>query len=576
MNPAYYSLRIVIIEDLPKPVKNACDALPSAVLSDNAMETVAVRNNYTNGLPMSQSVYKKVGIASLIMMASIFLSRLFGFLRLMIIAYVGGRSGEVDAYQVAFVIPEILNHIIASGFLSITFIPIFSRYLAAGREAYGWKIFSIILSCFGTLLILFMVIGMIFTPEIVTLIARGRTDPAFRLQVIRMTRIILPAQLFFFAGGLFMAVQFAKEKFLIPALAPLFYNLGIIAGGLLLGPKLGMEGFSWGVLLGALVGNFGLQYWGARRIGMRYSPIFDFNHPDLKKYIKLTLPLMLGLTLFFSMEIFMKFFGSYLPPGSIADLEYSLRTVLLLVAFFGQALGVASYPFMARLVAENKLVEMNQLLNDTLRYLSLVIPFSVLLMVLRQEVILMLFQRGKFDAAASGQASVVLIFFLIGSFAFAANTIVPRAYYAMQDTLFPAIYATIAVILSIPLYLAGLNFLGARGIALAASLSAILQVYLLYAFWNKRTQNKGSRDVYVTYLKMFFFSVLLGIFMVGFKLKVLGGIDSTTFSGSLWVAFTTAIVFMGILFLGGYVFRIREISEVIDRFLDKIRNPGAS
>jgi putative peptidoglycan lipid II flippase len=527
-------------------------------------------------LPMSQSVYKKVGIASLIMMASVFLSRLFGFLRLMIIAYVGGRSGEVDAYQVAFVIPEILNHIVASGFLSITFIPIFSRYLAAGREAHGWKVFSIILSCFGTLLILFVVIGMVFAPEIVTLIARGRTDPTFRLQVIRMTRIILPAQFFFFAGGLFMAVQFAKEKFFIPALAPLFYNLGIIAGGLLLGPKLGMEGFSWGVLFGAFVGSFGLQYWGARRIGMRYSPNFDFSHPDLKKYIKLTLPLMLGLTLFFSMEILMKFFGSYLPPGSIADLEYSWRTMLLLVAFFGQALGVASYPFMARLAAENKLAEMNQLLNDTLRYLSLVIPFSVLLMVLRHEVILMLFQRGKFDAAATGQASVVLIFFLVGSFAFAANTIVPRAYYAMQDTLFPAIYGTIAVILSIPLYLAGLNILGARGVALAVSLSGILQVFLLYALWNKRTQNKGSRDVYVTYLKMISLSVLLGIFLAGFKLKALGGIDSATFSGSLWVAFITGIVFTGVMLFGGYVFRIREISEVIDRFRDKLRGQGAS
>ncbi|MGD9079516.1 MAG: murein biosynthesis integral membrane protein MurJ [Desulfobacterales bacterium] len=519
---------------------------------------------------MSKSVYKKVGIASLIMMASVFLSRLFGFFRLMIIAYVGGRSGEVDAYQVAFVIPEILNHIVASGFLSITFIPIFSRYLAADEEKKGWEIFSIILSCFGTLLILLIFIGMIFTPEIVALVARGRTDPVFRLQVIRMTRIILPAQFFFFAGGLFMAVQFAKEKFLIPALAPLFYNLGIIAGGLLLGPKLGMEGFSWGVLLGAFVGNFGLQCWGARRIGMRYSPIFDFSHPDLKKYIKLTLPLMLGLTLFFSMEIFMKFFGSYLPPGGIADLEYSLRTVLLLVAFFGQALGVASYPFMARLIAENKLAEMNQLLNDTLRYLSLVIPFSVLIMVLRNEVILMLFQRGKFDAAATGQASVVLIFFLIGAFAFAANTIVPRGYYAMQDTLFPAIYATIAVIFSIPLYLAGLNILGARGIALAVSLSAIFQVYLLYVFWNRRTKNKGSRAVYVTYLKMFFLSALLGIFMAGFKLKVLGGIDSATFTGSLVVAVITGIVFMGVLFLGGYLLKIKEIKEVIHRVRAKL------
>jgi putative peptidoglycan lipid II flippase len=244
--------------------------------------------------------------------------------------------------------------------------------------------------------------------------------------------------------------------------------------------------------------------------------------------------------------------------------------VLLLVAFFGQAIGVASYPFMARLVAENKLAEMNQLLNDTLRYLSLVIPFSVLIMVLRNEVILMLFQRGKFDAAATGQASVVLIFFLIGAFAFAANTIVPRGYYDMQDTLFPAIYATIAVIFSIPLYLAGLNILGARGIALAVSLSAIFQVYLLYVFWNRRTKNKGSRAVYVTYLKMFFLSALLGIFMAGFKLKVLGGIDSATFTGSLVVAVITGIVFMGVLFLGGYLLKIKEIKEVIHRVRAKL------
>ena len=511
----------------------------------------------------------------MIMMASVFLSRLFGFLRLMVIAYVGGRSAAVDAYQVAFVIPEILNHIVASGFLSITFIPIFSRHLAAGRPDNGWKVFSIVLSCFGLLLILFLVIGMIFVPEIVGLIARGRTDPVFRLQTIRMTRIILPAQFFFFTGGLFMAVQFAKEKFLIPALAPLFYNLGIIAGGLLLGPRLGMEGFSWGVLLGAFVGNFGVQCWGARRVGMRFSPTFDFRHPDLKKYIKLTLPLMLGLTLFFSMEIFMKFFGSYLPPGGIADLEYSLRTVLLLVAFFGQALGVASYPFMARLVAENKLAEMNRLLNDTLRYLSLVIPFSVLLMVIRHEVILILFQRGKFDAAATGQASAVLVFFLAGSFAFAANTIVPRAYYAMQDTLFPAIYGTIAVILSLPLYLAGLTMLGARGIALAVSLSGIFQVFLLYALWNRRTRNRGSRDVYVTYLKMMFLSALLGIFMVGLRSTVLGGMDSSTFSGSIGVALISGVIFSGALLLGGYVFRIKVIREVIDRLGGKLRGRGA-
>jgi putative peptidoglycan lipid II flippase len=520
---------------------------------------------------MSKSLYKKVGIATVIMMASVFLSRIFGFFRMMIIAYIGGRSGDVDAYQVAFVIPEILNHIVASGFLSITFIPIFSEYLAKDQEDQGWKIFSIILTGFGSLLVIFIVIAHIFAPDIVAIIARGRPDPVFRESVTWMTRIIIPAQFFFFVGGLFMAVQFAKEKFLIPALAPLFYNLGIIAGGVLLGSRLGMQGFSWGVLVGAFVGNFALQMWGASKVGMRFSIMFDFKHPDLKKYIKLTLPLMLGLTMFFSIEIFLKFFGSYLPEGSIADLEYGLRTMLLLVAFFGQALGVASYPFMARLVVEDQMQKMNELLNDTLRYLSMVIPFSVLFMVLRHEVILILFQRGKFDADATNHAASVLVFLLVGAFAFAANTIVPRAYYATQDTLFPALYGTVAVLLSIPIYLLGLSMMGAKGVALAASLSAILQVLILYALWNRRSHNKNSRLVYLFYVKVLAISAPLGIFLAWFKSAALYVIDSTTFLGSLLVCMVIGVIFGSLMLGAGYGLKIKEITDLGSRLADKIK-----
>jgi len=515
-------------------------------------------------------MYKKVGIAAVIMMASIFLSRLFGLFRLMVIAYIGGRSADVDAYQVAFVIPEILNHIVASGFLSITFIPIFSRYLSKNQEAQGWRVFSLILTCFGSLLLIFIAIAHVFAPEIAALLARGRPDPVFRENIVRMTRIVLPAQFFFFAGGLFMAVQFAKEKFLIPALAPIIYNVGIIAGGFLLGPRIGMEGFSWGVLGGALIGNFALQWWGAHQAGMNFSVRFEFRHPDLKQYIKLTLPLMLGLTMFFSMEIFKVFFGSYLPAGSIADLEYSLRTALLLVAFFGQAVGVASYPFMARLVVEDKIQQLNELLNTTLRYLSVVIPLSVVLMVLRHEVILILFQRGRFDAAATDQTATVLIFMMVGAFAFAANTIVPRAYYAMQDTLFPAIYGTVAVVLSIPFYLLGLKLMGAGGVALALSLSAILQVLVLYALWNRRTRNRGSQ-VYLFYLKMMVFSVPLGLFLAWFKSRALSSLDSATLSGSILVSLIIGAMFALIMLATGYGLKITEITELANRLRGKLR-----
>ncbi len=514
---------------------------------------------------MSKSDIKKIGIASLIMMFSVFLSRIIGLFREMVVAHIGGAGGAVDAYQIAFIIPEILNHISAGGFLSVTFIPIFSKYLVQDNEDTGWKVFSIILTVFGSLMLVLIAAGMIFTPKLIGIFAPGLTEPSLKADAVRMARIIMPAQFFFFSGGLFTAVQFAKEKFVIPALAPLIYNIGIISGGVLLGPKLGMEGFAWGVLGGAFIGNFALQYRGARQVGLRYKIKFDFFHPDLKKYILITLPLMLGLTMTFSTEFFIRFFGSFLPRGSIAGLNYGIRIVFILVGLSGQAIGVALYPYLARYGTENRMDEMNRLLNHTLRILSLVIPFSVLLMVLRHEVVLLLFQRGKFDTAATEMTSQVLIYLLVGAYAFSAQTIVTRGYYAIQNTVFPAVFGTLAVLFSIPLYLYGIKLMGVRGVALAISISAFIQVALIYGIWNRYSDNKGAKAVYGFILKMVCLSIPMGIFLEWIKTDMLSIINAATFYGSMIVVIVIGIVFAVILMTLGYLFRIEEIKMVINR-----------
>ena len=520
---------------------------------------------------MSKSLSKKVGIASLIMMASVFLSRVIGLFREMVIAHIGGAGASVDAYQVAFVIPDILNHIVASGFMSVTFIPIFSRYLAANREDDGWKVFSTILNCFGCFLVVLIVVAAVLTPQLIALIAPGLKNPGTIASAVRMTRIILPAQLFFFVGGLLMAVQFSKERFFIPALAPLLYNLGIISGGIILGPWIGMEGFAWGVLIGALIGNLLVQFFGVRKTGLQYFFIFDLGHPDLRKYVFLTLPLMIGMTMTFSTEFFFRLFGSYLPQGSIAVLNFGLRIMLILVGLFGQAVGTASFPFLARLVAENKINDMNRLLNHTLRFLALVIPFSVLFMVLRSEVVRIIFQRGKFDTIATALTAEVLMYLLVGAFAFAAYTVVVRGYFASQNTLFPALYGTIVVIVSIPLYLLGMNLLGVRGVALAVSMSGIFQVTVLYALWNKRSNNTGCRSVYSVYLKMIGFAALTGIFLAWVKSVLLDWINSTTFMGSLIICVLTGAVFLIILLGTGYGLKIKEITDMVNRLAEKLK-----
>jgi putative peptidoglycan lipid II flippase len=522
---------------------------------------------------MNQVHYRKIALATLIMTISVFLSRVLGVLRESVLAAVGGASTAMDAYKTAFILPEILNHVLASGFLSITFIPIYSSYLARNDEAGGWRIFSVILTAFGMLLAVLIAMAMGFAPQLLPLLVPGKEDPVFFSQTINMTRIVLPAQLFFFAGGLLMAVQFAKKQFLFPALSPLIYNLGIILGGLLLGPRLGIQGFAWGALAGAFIGSFVLQLVGAFRAGLRFLWCFELNHPDLRRYCLLTLPLMVGLTMTFSTEVFSKFFGSFLPPGGISWIDFAWRVILALVGNFGQAVGMASYPFLASLAAEKRIQEMNQVLNGVLRYLVLVIPLSFLIAILRKEIIRILYERGNFGADDTLMTSVALCGMLVGAVAITAQTVVNRGYYATQNTLVPTLLGSLCVVGCLPVYWIGLKTMGVLGIGLAMSASAVVQVLVLYSAWNRRSANTGSRQVYGFCLKVTLVSLpqSLALFLLHEYLAV--RFDFSSFLGSIF-----SILLFGALFLissafSVWLFKIEEgrlmWAKVMGRFFRK-------
>lgn len=519
----------------------------------------------------ADKTYKKIGIASAIMMGSIFLSRILGIFRESTIAAVGGVQAEVDAYQIAFIIPEILNHIVASGFLSVTFIPIFTHYLSKQKENQGYRVFSNILNIFGLLLICLIGICLIWAPEIVAIAAPGITDPETYNLAVKMTRIIIPAQFFFFTGGLLMAVQFAKEQFFLPALAPLFYNLCIIMGGLVLGPVLGMEGFAWGALAGAFIGNFAIQVYGARKAGARYFYNFTITHPDLYKYIKLTLPLMLGLTMTFSVELLFKVFGSYLNTGSIASMNYAVRIMFVLVGLFGQAVGVASYPYLAKLADNQEFFEMNRLLNHTLKFIFLVIPVSVLFIILSKEIVLMLYQRYQFDAEATNLTAGILPFFMMGAFAFAAQNIVSRGFYAIQNTLFPVIFTTLCVGLSLPVLWWLMNLMGPKGIALGLSITTALQCFVLYECWNIKNKNTQKNEVYRFFLKMLPVSLLIWVILKlsADFIRIL--IHPENFINCLMISIIIGTEFVVLFILSGKIFSIPQISEFQKKVLEKFR-----
>src|SRR5512134_1651936 len=172
---------------------------------------------------MSPSARKQMGRAAALMMISVFLSRILGYARDAVIAYQHGATPETDAYFAAFTIPDLLNHLLAGGSLSITFIPIFSRYLAEGKEEEGYRSFSSIATIMSVAMIFFVILGEFLAARLIPLIAPG-FPPDQVAVAARLTRIVLPAQIFFFLGGLLMAVQYSRNRFLLPATAPLIYN----------------------------------------------------------------------------------------------------------------------------------------------------------------------------------------------------------------------------------------------------------------------------------------------------------------------------------------------------------------
>jgi putative peptidoglycan lipid II flippase len=443
-----------------------------------------------NPADASAKMKKSITIASLIMMGSVLLSRVMGMVREIVLAHLLGSSMEMDAYVAAFIIPEFLNHFLAGGFLSITFIPIFQKYVLSKEREKSWKAFSNLITIGSIAFVLMIVASIVFTNQIIGLMGHHISRGPQRELTVYLTRIILPAQLFFYWGAFLMAVQYANHRFFLPALAPLFYNLGIIGCGWTLFRYCGVAGFAWGVLVGAFIGNVAIQLLGAIKVGMKFRPVFDIRDADFKKYILLTLPLIVGLGMTFSNEVFFRFFGSFLGTGGLASINYSLRTMMPLVGVFGQASGVASYPFLSRLAAEQRIDEMNKLLNSIVLKIGVyIIPVSAVMIVLSEQIIAILFQHGRFTAEATANTAPVLVIYLAGSFFFAASTIVMRNYYAMQNTAFPMIISTIIAALSIPAYALLSKKAGARGIAMSASAAMFAQFTFLYWFWSIKRKN---------------------------------------------------------------------------------------
>jgi putative peptidoglycan lipid II flippase len=424
-----------------------------------------------------------MGFAALVTMASVLLSRVLGLLRESLLASRLGTGLDADAYAVAFMLPDLLNTLLAGGFLSISFLPLFTQAESEDRAASERFLGGVQLLLGGMGLV---GIGLlwIFAEQAVGALQPALVGTVVLQRAVHLSRILLPAQIAFLLAGAWNGAQYARKRFLYPALAPLVYNGGILVGGYFLAPWMGAEGFAWGVLGGALVGNLALQGVGAWQAGVRMRLPLAVDLPRLKAFGWRTLPLMVGLTLGFSSEFLLRRMNGSLGTGAVAEANYAFRLTMVLVALFGQASGVASYPYLVELANTGRVREFNELLTGSLaRLLAYLLPACTIAVALAPELVCLAFQRGHFSAQATGIVTTLFRIQVMCVLPWCVQIVFARACYARGRFWSTAALGTVLVAVCWPLWSLLTDLEGKSGASLGLVLLVGLEAVGFLAFW---------------------------------------------------------------------------------------------
>jgi putative peptidoglycan lipid II flippase len=428
--------------------------------------------------------------ATLLLMLSAFLSRIIGLVRVKYIAYLFGAGPQTDAFNSAFQLPDMIAYFLVGGAASVTFVTILSRYRDSGRDEDGARAMSAILTSMLLVLGSAIVLAEIFAPIYVHWWFKGFSPDQAAL-CITMTRILLPGQLFFFAGGVFGSVMLVRKQFALQALTPLVYNLGIIFGGVFLAKIVGIRSLAWGALGGILVGPFLMNAIGAHRAGVRYRPVMDWSNPGLREWIRLSIPLMLGVSLVSFDSWIMNYFASG-DHGAITLLTYAKNVFTAPVAL-GQAAGAASLPFLASLFGRSQTdektdpVAFSRFVNSSV---SRVVAFSILLtgwmIGLAFPVVDLIFRGGLFHRNSAREMALYFAIFSVSLCFWSAQTLYARAFYAAGNTIAPMVAGTIIVLVSLPIYWSLYHARGAIGLAIASDIGIVIQTITLAFMLDRR------------------------------------------------------------------------------------------
>ncbi len=529
---------------------------------------------------MSSTLAKSAGLIGAATMAS----RLLGVGREMVLAAVFGASASpaMDAFNVAFRVPNLLRDLFAEGAMTAAFVPTFTRTLSSRNKAEAWRLGSMVMNALILVTSVLALLGIFFAPEIT-----GAYAPAFaavpgKLELTTdLTRIMLPFLTMLAVAAAMMGMLNSLGRFFIPSLSPAMFNVASIFSALVLVPAMPYFGLQpiVGLAIGTLLGGLGqilLQWPALRREGFRYQPLISFRDPVVLEILRLMGPATIGLAAV-QMNVFVNtYLATWQEQGAVTWLQYAFRLMYLPIGIFGVSIATASLPDISRQAMTEDVRSVRGSVSRGLRMmLMLNVPATVGLIVLAEPIVAMIYERGAFHAVDTTSTAAALMFYAPGLLGYSAVKIASPTFYALRDARTPVIVSVLSVVANLLMNLALVQVLGFRGLALGTAIAAMLNAIVLLWLLRRRLGGLDGRRVAISLAKISAASTLMG-FAAYFTLQGLSSVmpGNGELARVLRVGGSIAVALL-VLAASARLLRIQEFTEATSRVLARFgRRPA--
>lgn len=506
--------------------------------------------------------------AASIMMATLMFSKILGLIRDRLLAHVFSPD-QIDIFWAAFRLPDLIFQIIILGALSVAFIPVFTEHLEDRGKEDAFEMARAVLSVFLIVFILVtIVIYFLAEPIIANFIAPG-FSPEKQLQVVVLTRIILFGQIILVLGSFFIGILQSFQRFIVPALAPVFYNLGIILGIVFLSKFFGIMGAAYGVVIGAFM-HAAIQLPLVWSMGFKFKLPTKFFNSGVKEIVRLMSVRTIGLAAEQINETVGLSLATLSSVGSVTYLTFAQHLQVVPIGLFGATLAQAALPVLSSERARGRIEEFKITILTTLhQILFLTLPATAILIVIRIPVVRLVFGAARFDWEATVLTGATLAFLSIGLAAQAISLLLVRGFYALKDTKTPVVISLIVVLLNIVLsvyYIVVLQ-LGVWSVGLANSISAILSAVLLFFMLHFKVGKFDLQAVLMPLFKMFMATVIMGVALY-VPIKLLDAVifDTTRTINLLVLTGLSSVFALSIYGLLVWFLKVRELDTYIELF----------